>query len=163
MLYKTQPDTNVPIKEDLEKAVLLMDCLRKWASPQILSGPRSHMVEVWRLGTMVYLGQLFPVARGSPDNPSVVHDLFRHAKEIPRITPWGYGLLWPLFQAGLTLRDEDSEDKDWIRYWLKSVLGILGCRQDSIALETLELVWESRNVHYNSITAGMQWRRLMLG
>jgi len=163
MLYKLQCRSETRRPDVLEKALLLGHCVKTWNFADPTSGPRFHMVEAWRSGILLYLDRLFQLPKDVFDAPSLVSGILDHAKAVPSRTSWSYSMLWPLFQAGLSLRHDECERKEWLRSELNTMFQALGCYHPHHAIEALEQVWQKDDDHnYNSITLGIQHRRLML-
>ena len=165
MLYKLQSRPETPRQEVLDKAILFGTSVRNWKpeSQYHTSGPRFHMIEAWRSGILLYLVRLFQLHEDTFDSPSLVSAICDHAKAVPAKTSWSYSLLWPLFQAGLSLPHDDYERKRWFRSELSTMFLAIGCCPTNHALAALEQIWrKGRGHHYNSITAGDQYCRLTL-
>lgn len=163
MLYKLQPKSKALGEDVLAKAVQLGNCVKCWRFSSHISGPRAHAVEAWRSGVLVYLIRLFHLPKATFDASSLIKSIFDHAMTIPSGTSWCFSLLWPLFQAGLSLNHDDYERKTWLRHELNSHFQALGCSHPNRALCALEQAWTKRGDRdYNSITLGMQYQRLML-
>ncbi|KAF4955910.1 hypothetical protein FSARC_11725 [Fusarium sarcochroum] len=143
------------------QAERLSSRLREWKCPRAITGPRKHMVEGWKLGITAYLRRLFPYTNHSADVVALPNQVLELAKLIPPATSWSYSLLWPIFQVGVTLGDEATEEKEWIRKRLKICLESVGCRHFSNALETLEVIW-GHHQPYDSCLTSMYGRTIML-
>ncbi|KAK6384491.1 hypothetical protein LTS17_002054 [Exophiala oligosperma] len=123
-LCKVQPDSKNISQEVIEQAMLFGKAIDQWDASDY-SGPRLDIVEVWRLGILLYLIRLFQLPEGSLNTTNLVSSIFQYARTIPPRTSWGYSMSWPLFQAGLLLPVEDAQNKTWLR------------------IEALEQVWKS--------------------
>ncbi len=164
MMFKLQPLGREASYEVLSSATLLGRRIEKWKAPSQQSARKSHVVEAWRSGIILYLARLFKIPHGLFDVRSLTSNVFEHARAVPTASSFSYSMSWPLYQAGLELRDDDSEEKQWIRDRLRQVLLAVGCRQFGKTLRALEFVWSSGEAeHYNSITAGILKDRLTLG
>lgn len=163
MLYKLQSDHISPSAETMERVSVLIRGGNEWRGHSPNSGPQYHMIEAWRLALILYITSLFPSTSTPDAQSSLAKDILRHVRDIPAGTAWRRATNWALFQAGLVLRDRDMGDQKWLDAELKSMLAETGCRHYGIALEKLRLAWKSGHVHVNSITAGANGRRLMLG
>ncbi|KUJ17254.1 uncharacterized protein LY89DRAFT_696763 [Mollisia scopiformis] len=144
ILYKAQP--NVPnIDQDvIQKAILLGNDIKRFDAITN-SDPRLHIVEVWRLGTLLYL------------------NISLHARAIPVRTGWNISTTWPLFQAGLLLSHEHDEAKIWVRTELLANFHTLGCFNLKRAVEVLEQVWQmGDNKSYDFFTFGSPQSQLVL-
>ncbi|VUC35040.1 unnamed protein product [Clonostachys rosea] len=161
LLYKSHPNRDYPTEGDLKYVENMMNRLKNWEYAQILSGPRKHMVEGWRFGIMAYLERLFP-SSNMVQLEQVTSQVIHHAKLVPPASSWSYSLLWPIFQAGVSLGHEGQQEKAWMRSRLKLAYEAVGCHHFVNALETLELVWNKR-IKGEPVTNGMYGRTIMLG
>ncbi|KAH6969331.1 fungal-specific transcription factor domain-containing protein [Fusarium avenaceum] len=156
-LFKSQ---GRPSSDTLQaKVTHLRDRLRDWKCPFML-GPRKHMVEAWRLGIMAYIQRIFPHT-GSEAQAKLSSQVLDLAEQIPPASSWSYALLWPIFQAAVTLDDDAVDEKDTIRKRLRIALEAIGCRHHSNALEALEVVWGRREV-FDPSTISIPGRTIML-
>lgn len=160
MLYKAQVGVASPSEEPLEEVDCIKRRLAAWEWPGETSGPRKHMVKVWCLGIMAYLGRLFP-STNSSGAADLTSQVLYHAGLIPPASSWSYSLLWPIFQIGVTLGNEALDDRAWVEKRLNIALEAVGCRHFSNALETLRFVWDS-DVPYDPLTTSMNGRTIML-
>lgn len=141
------------------KVTHLRDRLRDWKCPFML-GPRKHMVEAWRLGIMTYIQRLFPHP-SSETQAKLSSQVLDLAEQIPPASSWSYALLWPIFQAAVTLGDDAVEEKETIRKRLRIALETIGCRHHSNALEVLEVVWGHKEA-FDPYTISIPGRAIML-
>ncbi|KAJ9634986.1 hypothetical protein H2204_005941 [Knufia peltigerae] len=141
-LCKVQPDSKNISQEVIEQAMLFGKAIDQWDASDY-SGPRLDIVEVWRLGILLYLIRLFQLPEGSLNTTNLVSSIFQYARTIPPRTSWGYSMSWPLFQAGLLLPVEDAQNKTWLRSMLYNNFYTLGCLHQKLAVEALEQVWKS--------------------
>lgn len=139
-LYKSQPDPKEIHQDAIKQAILLGHVIKIWDAPTDL-GPRFHMVEVWRLGTLLYLIRLFRLSNEILDTASLSRSIFLHACAIPSKSSWSYSTSWPLFQAGMLLTREDHQTKIWLRNELYMNFCSLGCLHPKLAAEALEQFW----------------------
>lgn len=162
VLYKSQPDPRNIGQDALQKALLLGNAVRTWEASAD-SDSRRHIVEVWRLGTLLHLIRLFRLPNDTFETKSLIRGIFRRARAIPSRTSWSYSTSWPLFQAGLLLRREDRQIKTWLRNELYTNFRTLGCLHQKLAVEALEQVWRSGNDRpYDLSDANFPQRRLIL-
>ncbi|UZP35164.1 hypothetical protein NXS19_002980 [Fusarium pseudograminearum] len=140
--------------EDLERRV------HDWKCPT-MSGPRKYMVEIWRLGILAYLRRLFPDMDQDVQRETLSDKVLGLAESVSSASSWSYALLWPIFQAVVTLGDGAEKEKDQIRSRLRIALGTIGCRHHSNALETLEIVW-ARSQEFDHFTISIPGRTIML-
>ncbi|OBS28440.1 hypothetical protein FPOA_02378 [Fusarium poae] len=156
-LYKTPHIdlTQVTLQiEDLESR------LHDWKCPT-MSGPRKHMVEVWRLGILAYLCRLFPKVNHDVEKELLAEQVLGLAEGISPASSWSYALLWPTFQVAVTLGDNAQKEKDQIRSRLGIALETIGCRHHSNALNTLEVVW-ARSKDFDPFTISITGQTIML-
>ncbi|KAH8801468.1 fungal-specific transcription factor domain-containing protein [Xylogone sp. PMI_703] len=162
MLYKLHPNIVVPSEDIIKKAVLLGRRISEWKPHTTYSPLKSHVVGAWHKGILLYEMRLFRISSDKIFNAQALKNgIFEHAKSVAAASSWSFSMLWPLFQAGLFLANDDLEGREWIQQRLETMSQAAGCKQFGIALETLNLVWSS-NVYYNSITAGELKGPLML-
>lgn len=162
VLYKSQLVTQEMRQGAIEKAILIGNAVKMWdASTE--SGPRRHMVEVWRLGTLLYLIRLFRLPNAVFNTKELNGTIFHHARMIPSKTSWSYSTSWPLFQAGLLLPREYNQTKTWLRHELYMNFRTLGCFHQKLAVEALEQVWgSSKDQFYDLSNADFPQRKLIL-
>jgi len=144
VLYKLQPDFQEMRQDAIQKSILLGNAIKGWDA-SIESGPRHHMVEVWRLGTLLYLIRLFRLPNDIFNTKNLKSSIFHHARAIPSKTSWSYSTSWPLFQAGLLLSHEDGQTRNWLRDELYTNFRTLGCFHQKLAVEALQQIWCSGN------------------
>jgi hypothetical protein len=163
MLYKLQSKSQRFGQEVLDKALQLGNAVKDWESSNLTPCSRVHTVEAWRAGVLLYVVRLFQLPEAIFDTPALIESIFEHAMAIPPRTSWSYSLMWPLFQAGLSLRQDDHERKRWLRKELTAHFRALGCYHPNHALSALEQAWNKRgDQDCNSITLGVQYHQLML-
>jgi hypothetical protein len=158
-LFKSQQDR--PSRDSLQSKVThLRDRLCAWKCPFML-GSRKHMVEIWRLGIMAYIQRLFPHPSNEAEAKYLSSQVLDLAEQIPPASSWSYALLWPIFQAAVTLDDDAVDEQETIRKRLTIALETIGCRHHSNALEVLEVVW-GRSEKYDPFTISIPGRTIML-
>lgn len=162
VLYKLQPDSWEMRQDAIQKAIIIGNAIKRWDASTD-SGPRRHMVEVWRLGTLLYLTRLFRLPNDVFNTKNLNSSIFHHARAIPSKTSWSYSISWPLFQAGLLLPREYSQTKTWLRDELYTNFRTLGCFHQKLAVEALEQVWRSgKDRLYDLSNADFPQRKLLL-
>lgn len=162
VLHKLQPDSREMHQDAIQKAMLLGNAIKRWDASTD-SGPRYHMVEVWRLGTLLYLIRLFQLPNDVFNTKGLNSSIFHHARAIPSKTSWSYSTSWPLFQAGLLIPSECSQTKAWLRDELYTNFRTLGCFHQKLAVEALEQVWRSgKDRLYDLSNADFPQRKLLL-
>lgn len=171
--YKLQPETSTepeessplgPVPQDvLSKAVHLGNSVKSWRAERYDSGPRALAVEAWRSSILLYLMRLFQLPGDTYGADNLIASIFDHAQRIPSGTSWRFSILWPLFQVGLCLGRDEDERKAWLRHELQAHFQALGCSHARHALCALEQAWNvGDHHHFNSVTLGEQYRRLVL-
>jgi hypothetical protein len=162
MLYKLQPHDQLHAAAVVDKATRLGGRVSAWTSATEYFQPKSHVVDAYHAGIVLYVIRLFRLRYDEIFNvESLRNVIFMHAKAVPTASSWSYSMLWPLFQAGLWVGKNDSKEQCWLRDRLETMLRAVGCRQFGNARDTLDIVWKS-DEYYNSITAGMIRGPLML-
>ncbi|KAF2120267.1 fungal-specific transcription factor domain-containing protein [Lophiotrema nucula] len=163
VLYKVQPDLNEIGQEATQKAILLGNAVRDWDASAYISDSRSHILEVWRLGIILYLVRLFQLVNDIFNTMDLLENIFRHARAIPDRKSWNVSTTWPLFQAGLLLSRDDKEAKAWLRRELLTNYQTLGCFNLYRAVETLDQAWQlSDDDRCDFFTSGLFNRKLVL-
>lgn len=140
VLYQSRPfDKTQQIV--FQKALLIGRQIQNWFMIAD-SGHRRHMNEVWRIGVLLYLIRLFQLPDHIFDTTKLSTIIFFHARLIPEKTSLRYAISWPLFQAGLLLRREDTCLRDWLKQELYQNFHTLGCYHQKLAADALEEAWQ---------------------
>ncbi|KIW14562.1 hypothetical protein PV08_07346 [Exophiala spinifera] len=163
MLYKLQyTSADTPSANTVRQATRLGQQVRNWRPSTAYSPLTAHVVNAWQSGIILYVMRLFRLPTDDIfDVECLKSAIFGYANSVPTASRWGFSMLWPLFQAGLYMNDEQIEQREWLRQRLEMMFRAVGCRQFGIALDTLNFVWDSHE-YYNSITAGELKGPLML-
>ena len=164
MLYHLQPDDRISAPDVIAKATALGRRVSEWSSTVSRSENTTHVAHAWQAGIVLYVIRLFQLPRDDIfDVEALRRIVFTHTKSVPTASSWWYFMVWPLFQAGLWLEEEDcEEDREWLRDQINIMTRTAGCRQFGVARETLDIVWAS-DEYYNSITAGALKGSLFMG
>jgi hypothetical protein len=163
VLYKLQPDPRNIGQDAIQKSILLGNAVKSWETLTDEPSPRSHMVEVWRQGILLYVIRLFRLPSDIFNTRNLTGSIFRHARAIPPRTSWSYSISWPLFHAGLLLPREDDETKIWLRDEQLTNFRAIGCFSQKLAVETLEQIWRTGPDRLDDLFAsGSQQRGLLL-
>ena len=163
ILYKAQPDIPKIGPDVFQKAIILGHALTNWFAAPCESDSRSHIIEVWRLGILLYLIRIFQVHNGIFDTQGLMESILDHARAIPVRTGWNISITWPLFQAGLLLSRKDNEAKAWIRKELLMNFQNLGCFNLYRAVELLENIRQlNDDESYDFFTFGYPQHQLVL-
>jgi hypothetical protein len=142
VLYKVQPDIPNIGPDAIQTAILLGNAVKSWDALTYSSDPRSHIVEVWRLGILFYLIRIFKLPNEIFDTTGLKDSIYHHARAIPVRKSWNVSITWPLFQAGLLFSQEDDEAKSWLRTELLTNFRNLGCFNLNRAVEVLDRIWQ---------------------
>lgn len=147
----------------LNKAIHLGNAVKSWSAERYSAVPRAYAVEAWRSSILLYLMRLFRLPEDTYGADNLITSVFDYAERIPPGTSWRFSILWPLFQAGLSLGRNQDDRKAWLRHELRAHFQALGCSHANHALCALEKAWNVSGHHnYNSVTLGGQYRRLIL-
>ena len=148
IMYKFEGSAATTSDRTLEKAAKLGHTVRAWDVPHGTSEQRRELVEIWRHGTLLYLIHLFRRLDEVFDTAELLSSVFRRAERLSSETSRMFSLTWPLFQAGLSLRPEDCQRKQWLRDEFKTKFETLGCGNPKLAIGVLEEVWRTGNNYY---------------
>jgi hypothetical protein len=100
-----------------------------------------HVTEAYRHAIALHMIRLFALASDEDEISWLTQSVVHHIKSTPASTGWADNLLWPLFHAGLELKDDRR------RQWLRDRAGLMqrsgGFRNVDTVLEILENVWSS--------------------
>lgn len=125
-----------PLSPDRFRAQIIFTTLAKMKTA--VKQDRHDLHEVWRLGITLFVARVFSVPH---DTNSLIYSIFSHAQAIVPGTSLCYALSWPLFQAGMSLREEDVQKKDWLLAYLRNNYISLGCVHQKLAGDILEERW----------------------
>ncbi|EXJ57393.1 hypothetical protein A1O7_07740 [Cladophialophora yegresii CBS 114405] len=140
-LFKTQPDPQNPAPEVVEKAI---ECKRQvlFLPMHTERGPGwFHLTEAFRHAIGIYTIRLFHLEADEDEIQWLTQSVIYHAKLTPPHTGWTNHLLWPLFHAGLELRE--GRQKQWLRERSDVMQRSGGFRNVETSMEILEQVWDS--------------------
>lgn len=151
--YKLQPNVLNIDQDGMQKAIQLGTSVNNWDAPKYEADSRSHIVEVWRLGILLYLTRLFQIDDNQFNPRGLISRIFHHARAIPARTSWNVSTTWPLFQTGLFLTHEDKVFKVWLRNELLTNFQTLGCFNLNRAATVLEEVWQMGDDELNNFFA----------
>ncbi|EXJ86315.1 hypothetical protein A1O3_03266 [Capronia epimyces CBS 606.96] len=140
-LFKTQSDPLHPTREAMAKA---HDYKRR-----ILSLPMHiergegwlHLTEAFRHAIALYIIRIFRVEADEDELSWLIQSVFYHSKLTTPSTGWTDHLLWPLFHAGLEVRDEHRQQ--WLRDRSVVMQQSGGFRNVETSMKILEQVWSS--------------------
>jgi hypothetical protein len=140
-LFKAQHDHLHPTPEVIAKA---QDYKRR-----ILSLPMHiergegwlHLTEAFRHAIALYIIRIFRVEADEDEVSWLTQSVFYHSKLTMPSTGWTDHLLWPLFHAGLEVRDERRQQ--WLRDRSVVMQRSGGFRNVETSMKILEQVWSS--------------------
>lgn len=141
-LYKMQDTSKMISPEVLSTVLYLKDNLLSLPMHLERGEPWTHLTEAYRHSIALYIIRLFNIPADPNEISWLTSSVFDHAKRTPESTGWSDQLLWPLFHAGLELRD--AERQSWLRDRAVAMLRSGGFRNVETIMEILESVW-SRN------------------
>lgn len=163
ILHKVQPDPRNMGQVAIQKAIQLGNAVKGWDASTHDSDARSHILEVWRLGILLYLVRLFQLPNEIFNTRDLIDSIFHHARTMPVRSSWNVSITWPLFQAGLVLSHDDHDAKTWLLNELLTNFRTLGCFNLHHATEALEQVWQMGNDQsYDFFAFGSPNRKLVL-
>ncbi|KIW32783.1 uncharacterized protein PV07_04305 [Cladophialophora immunda] len=140
-LYKSQPDPRNPAPEviaKIEERKRQLLCLPMHTERGI---GWFHLTEAFRHAIALYMIRLFHIEADPDEMVWLTQSVFYHSKLTPPFTGWTNHLLWPLFHAGLELRDE--RQKQWLRERSEVMQRSGGFRNVDTSMKILEQVWSS--------------------
>lgn len=141
--HKLHISSQIESDDALRKAIVLGNAVRMWHGSDILSEQRRDMVEIWRRGILLYLVRSFQLSEETFHTSDLLEDVFRRAERLSSETNRKFSTSWPLFQAGLCLRQESYEWKQQLRKEFTSHFATLGCCNPKLAIDVLEQVWQT--------------------
>ncbi|KAF2670968.1 hypothetical protein BT63DRAFT_453340 [Microthyrium microscopicum] len=161
VLYK---QNTAEIGEDtIQKAVRFGNAVKEWDAVNNDSDPRSHIVEVWRQGILLYLIRIFQLPNEVFNTSGLIDSIYHHVRATPVKKSWNVSTTWPLFQTGLLLSHKDEEAKNWIRTELLTNYQSLGCFNLNRGVMVLEQIWQmEKDEPYDFFTFGCPQHKLVL-
>lgn len=145
VLHKLHVSLRISSDEALQKAIVLGNAIKMWNSSGFHSDQRQDMVEIWRHGISLYLVRLFQLSDEILDTLDLLDNIFWRAERLSSEMDRKFSTSWPLFQAGLCLRQESHERKQWLRKEFTSQFKTLGCWNPKLAIDVLEQFWQTGN------------------
>lgn len=120
-----------------------------------------HLTEAYRYAILLYIVRLFQCEIDEYEVNWLVSSVFYHARSTPPASGWSDQLLWPLFHAGLEVRD--SERHEWLRERAQCMQTSGGFGNVQSALNILEGVWAGeRSTKYLDLMFGFGSVNLLL-
>ncbi|KAK6826403.1 hypothetical protein RU639_005686 [Aspergillus parasiticus] len=152
-LYKNQPDPDTPSIETLS---LVLDIKQRLLQqqPHCAKGQNwLHMTEAYRFAIILYLLRLFSCDIDEFELDWLVGSVLYLARATPPASGWSDQLLWPLFHAGLELKD--ARRQEWVRERARCMQSSGGFGNVQSALVLLESAWKGhRPVKYIDLMLG---------
>lgn len=142
-LYKSQDDPTQPSPVTLSTAEAYKAQLLVQPMHTERGEPWLHLTEAYRHAIALYIIRLFNCSTDEDEVAWLTQSVFYHAKSTPPLTGWSDQLLWPLFHAGLEVRDERR--KEWLRERARVMQQSGGFGNVATAMAILEKVWASDN------------------
>lgn len=140
-LYKSQDDPANPSPVTLSTAQSYKARLLVQPKHTERGDPWLHLTEAYRHAIALYIIRLFDCSTDEDEVAWLTQSVFYHAKSTPPLTGWADQLLWPLFHAGLELRDE--RQREWLRERSRDMQRSGGFANVATAMAILERVWKS--------------------
>jgi hypothetical protein len=154
-LYRTQPDPAHPTPVILAQVAEIKTTLLTRPIQSRQGVHWLHLTEAYRFAIILYLLRLFRCATDEDDIAWLVSSVIWHAKSTPPASGWSDQLLWPLFHAGLELRD--ARRQEWLLDRMSCMRASGGFANVDSALRILKRVWSAEHdepVDYLSLTTG---------
>ncbi|GAM88165.1 hypothetical protein ANO11243_061960 [Dothideomycetidae sp. 11243] len=98
-----------------------------------------HVTEAYRSAIALFAIRSFGLDADDDEISWLTQNVFYHIKMTPPSTGWADSLLWPLFQAGLDIKD--TRRRRWIKERAKSMQGSGGFRNVETTIGILDGVW----------------------
>lgn len=152
-LYKSQLDPDNPSIQTLSQVQDIKQRLLRRPT-HCDKGPNwLHMTEAYRFSIILYLLRLFSCNIDEFELDWLVSSVLYHARATPPASGWSDQLLWPLFHAGLELKD--GRRQEWVRERARCMQSSGGFGNVQSALVLLESAWKGqRPVKYIDLMLG---------
>lgn len=147
MAYKLERNSEKPSKSTLNKIITIGHAVKAWQWLGDTSDPQYHLAQVWRSGILLYLIRLFSLPHNIFNTKKALNDALHHAEAIPDMTSGKLSIIWPLFQAGLSLPHGEHAKKSWLIKEVNANFRTLGCSHDRRVIDELEQAWSAHHVH----------------
>jgi hypothetical protein len=141
-LYKSQLDPDSPSAETLTQVQEIKQRLLQRPAHCDRGLNWLHMTEAYRFAIILYLLRLFSCAIDEFELDWLVSSVLYHARATPPASGWSDQLLWPLFHAGLELKD--TRRQEWVRERARCMQSSGGFGNVQSALVLLEGVWNGQ-------------------
>ncbi|KAF3386733.1 hypothetical protein F1880_001482 [Penicillium rolfsii] len=152
-LYKNQNDFDNPSIETLSQVLDIKQRLLQRPAYCAKGQNWLHMTEAYRFAIILYLLRLFSCDIDEFELDWLVSSVLYHARATPPASGWSDQLLWPLFHAGLELKD--ARRQEWVRERARCMQSSGGFGNVQSALVLLEGAWKGcRPVKYIDLMLG---------
>lgn len=98
-----------------------------------------HLTEAYRSAIVLFMIRLFALDADIDEISWLTQNVFYHCKSTPASTGWADHMLWPLFQAGLEIKD--TRRRRWIKERALQMQGSGGFRNVDTVMDILDRVW----------------------
>lgn len=139
-LYKNQLDPDCPSLETMAQVEQIKQRLLQRPARYDRGQNWLHMTEAYRFAIVLYLLRLFSCEIDEFELNWLLSSVLYHARATPPASGWSDQLLWPLFHAGLDLKDTTSQE--WVRERARCMQTSGGFGNVQSALTLLESVWK---------------------
>ncbi|CEJ59487.1 hypothetical protein PMG11_08111 [Penicillium brasilianum] len=152
-LFKSQLDPDSPSIETLSQVQDIKRRLLQRSTHCDKGQNWFHMTEAYRFAIILYLLRLFSCDIDEFEIDWLVSSVLYHARATPPASGWSDQLLWPIFHAGLELKD--SRRQEWVRERARCMQSSGGFGNVQSALVLLEGAWKGqRPVKYIDLMLG---------
>ena len=141
-LYKNQPDPDNPSLETLKQVQAIKQRLLQRPVHSDRGTNWLHLTEAYRFAIILYLLRLFYCDVDDFELDWLVSSVLYHARATPPASGWSDQLLWPLFHAGLEVKD--AMRQEWVRERARCMQSSGGFGNVQSALMLLESAWKGQ-------------------
>lgn len=138
-LYKNQLDRDCPSVQTLNQVQEIKQRLLQNPAHCNRGQNWLHMTEAYRFAIILYLLRMFSCNIDEFELDWLVSSVLYHARATPPASGWSDQLLWPLFHAGLEIKD--TRRQEWIRERARCMQSSGGFGNVQSALVLLESAW----------------------
>lgn len=141
-LYKSQLDPDNPSVQTLTQVQEIKQRVLQRPAHCERGQNWLHMTEAYRFAIILYLLRLFSCDVDEFELDWLVSSVLYHARATPPASGWSDQLLWPLFHAGLELKD--AKRQEWVRERARCMQSSGGFGNVKSALVLLEGAWKGK-------------------
>ncbi|KAJ5951945.1 fungal-specific transcription factor domain-containing protein [Penicillium vulpinum] len=141
-LYKSQVDADSPSIETSNQVQEIKQRLLQKPAHCDRGQNWLHMTEAYRFAIILYLLRLFSCNIDEFELDWLVSSVLYHARATPPASGWSDQLLWPLFHAGLEVKD--ARRQEWVRERARCMQSSGGFGNVQSALVLLEDAWRGK-------------------